>query len=108
MQALAQVRRSRSFFYEAELLRLQAIACAGRNKHPKANKLFSKALQTATAQGARALELRILLSMVRLNPSDRELRVRLREKLASFSEGLHLPDLRSAEALCRTAGALQT
>jgi tetratricopeptide (TPR) repeat protein len=104
-EALEQVRRSRSFFYEAELLRLQAIACAGRNK---ANELFSQALQTAIAQGARALELRTLVSMVRLHPSDRKLRVRLQNVLASFSEGLHLPDLRSAGSLCGNAAAIHS
>lgn len=106
-QALEQVRRSRSFFYEAELLRLQAIASAGRNRHPAANELFSQALEVATAQGARALELRVLASMVRFDQCDRELRVRLRKVLASFSEGRHLPDLRSASSLCGKLAATQ-
>jgi tetratricopeptide (TPR) repeat protein len=108
VQALEQVHRSRSFFYEAELLRLQAIACASRNNHPEANELCSQALQTATAQGARALELRALVSMVRLHPSAPELRVSLQNLLASFSEGLHLPDLRSAVSLCGNAAAVRS
>jgi tetratricopeptide (TPR) repeat protein len=106
LQALEQVRRSRSFFYEAELLRLQAIACAARNNQRETKELFSQALQTATAQGAKALELRALASMVRLHPSEPETRVRLQNLLASFSEGLHLPELRSAGSLCGNAAAV--
>jgi DNA-binding winged helix-turn-helix (wHTH) protein/tetratricopeptide (TPR) repeat protein len=108
VQALEQVRRSRSFFYEAELLRLQAVACAHRKNDVQAKEIFSIALQTATAQGARALELTALVSMVRRYPSDPELRVMLQSRLASFSEGFHLPDLRSAASLSGSAVAVRS
>ncbi len=104
-EALNQVRHSRSFFYEAELLRLQAVASTLQSKDREANNQFSRALGIALAQGARSLEMRILASMLRHAPSDQEVRIRLRNVLDSFSEGRDLPELRSIAMLCGDAAA---
>jgi predicted ATPase len=107
-RALEQVRRARSFFYEAELLRLKAVVCVHRTGAAEAKEHFTAALKTATAQAARALQLRTLVSMVRLYPSDTALRTLLQNTRAAFSEGAGLPDLQSASALAGNSKAARS
>jgi predicted ATPase len=68
-EALAQVRGSRTYFYEAELYRLRGVLvlqAGGRAAEDEAEANFRQALGIAKRQKARALELRAAVSLCRL------------------------------------------
>jgi tetratricopeptide (TPR) repeat protein len=102
-ESLEQIRASRSFFYKSELLRLRGCVVATRGDKQEATDLYRRAVEVASEQGARSLELRALISLVELSPEEEQGRATLGESLDSFSEGLDSPDLRIAAALCRRA-----
>ena len=68
-EALGLLRKSRSYFYEAELYRLRgvlALQTAGRAAEDEAEANFRQALEIATRQKAKALELRAAVSLYHL------------------------------------------
>ncbi|HSA91895.1 MAG TPA: AAA family ATPase [Terriglobales bacterium] len=101
-QALAEGRAlaeaARSFFYEAELVRLQGelALASGMPGEPEAR--FRQALEVARRQGSRALELRAATSLARLLRNS-EANASLAEVLGWFKEGFDTPDLRAAREL---------
>ncbi|HKF23524.1 MAG TPA: AAA family ATPase [Candidatus Angelobacter sp.] len=113
-EAIEQVKTNHSFFYEAELWRLQGhLHWAFDADRAAASECFLHALEVAQQQGARSLELRAAVSMAQLL-RDRGESGRGAELLApvyrSFAGQGETPDLRDArlelEALQeRAAGA---
>ena len=111
-EALAQVRGSRTYFYEAELHRLRGVLvlqAGGRAAEDEAEASFRQALGIAKRQKARALELRAAVSLCRLlhsrgMPQD-GLRV-LAPIYRWFKEGSATADLTEARELI--AHAMQT
>jgi tetratricopeptide (TPR) repeat protein len=94
-EAIAQVRTTRSFFYEAELWRLRGLAALAMQQ-PSAEESFAEALELARRRHARSLELRAAISLAELwrstgNPE--RARQLLAETYASFTEGFDCPDL---------------
>jgi predicted ATPase len=68
-EALAQVRGSRTYFYEAELYRLRGVLvlqAGGRAAEDEAEANFRQAIDIAKRQNAKALELRAAVSLCRL------------------------------------------
>jgi DNA-binding winged helix-turn-helix (wHTH) protein/tetratricopeptide (TPR) repeat protein len=103
--ALAIVRESRTYFYEAELYRLRGalvLQIHGRAAEDDAEANFRQALEIAARQKARALELRAAVSLCRLlqargRPRD-GLRI-LNKAHEWFTEGAGTADLTEAEQL---------
>ncbi|MDQ4076999.1 MAG: protein kinase, partial [Chloroflexota bacterium] len=107
-EALAMVRNSRAFFYEAELFRLRAtllLQINAQNNMEEAEASFQQALEVARRQEARMLELRTLVSLGRLYHTQgmqskvAETRATLAELCSWFTEGFDTADLREAKAL---------
>ena len=68
----------------------------------EAERAMTKALEVATAQGARSFELRAAISLARLRPGKKRSSAALKELRrihASFTEGLETSDLLEAKAL---------
>ena len=68
-EALGLLRKSRSYFYESELYRLRGVLVlqtGGRAVEDEAEANFRQALEIATRQKAKALELRAAMSLCRL------------------------------------------
>jgi predicted ATPase len=68
-EALDLLRKSRTYFYEAELYRLRGVLVLqirGRAAEDEAEANFRQALEIASRQKARALELRTAISLCRL------------------------------------------
>jgi len=105
-EALATVRNSRSFFYEAELHRIKGellFQAGARNDRVEA--CFQQALALARDQQARSVELRTAMSQARLwrqGDKHTEAHHRLAEVYGTFTEGFGTPDLRKAKALLET------
>jgi DNA-binding winged helix-turn-helix (wHTH) protein/predicted ATPase len=102
-EALVLVRHSRTFFYEAELLRLQAALDGSRAGSGDAClSLLQRAMTLAQRQGAKSLELRAALDLARImmdrgTPGDaRQLLQRL---YGAFVEGHASADLVEARRL---------
>lgn len=107
IDALAAVHRGAgSYFWEAELLRLEAMASLALGEEDRAKERLEAALRTARTQGSRSLELRAALSLCRLSRQGRGrpdpgATDRLRRVFEGFAEGFGTPDLREAgELLC--------
>jgi predicted ATPase len=104
-EALAIVRESRTYFYEAELYRLRGslvLQINGRAAEDEAEANFRQALEIAARQKARSLELRAATSLCRLlqtrgRPRD-ALRI-LNKAYQWFTEGRGTADLTEAEQL---------
>jgi DNA-binding SARP family transcriptional activator/predicted ATPase/predicted Ser/Thr protein kinase len=110
-EAVQLVRRSRNFFYEAELHRLRGVllwqANAGGNL-AEAEAAYQRALAVAREQQARSLELRAVISLSRLwrqQGKTNEARALLAATYDWFSEGFETADLREAAALLEALGA---
>ncbi len=105
-EAIAEVRTSRTFFYEAELWRLRAIALLQLNDSLAGESLL-ESLRLARRQEARSLELRSATThaeMSREGSDIREAHELLAQSYASFTEGLDSPDLlRAQDVLQRLA-----
>jgi DNA-binding winged helix-turn-helix (wHTH) protein/predicted ATPase len=104
-EALGLMRKSRSYFYEAELYRLRGVLVlqtGGRAAEDEAEANFRQALEIATRQNARVLELRAAVSLCRLlqirgMPRD-GLRI-LAMSYEWFTEGAGTADLTEAREL---------
>ena len=104
-EALAQVRGSRTYFYEAELYRLRGVLvlrAGGRAAEDEAEANFRQALGIAQRQNAKALELRAAVSLCRLlhtrgMPEDGL--VSLTSVYRWFHEGSATADLMEAKGL---------
>ena len=99
-EAIEQVKNNHSFFYEAELWRLQGhVHWAFAADRAAASECFLHALEVAQQQAARSLELRAAVSMAHLLRDDRESE-RGAELLAPVYRSLagqgETPDLRDA------------
>lgn len=103
--AIDQVRRSRSFFYEAELYRLQGEVLLAQDplaNQPAAEAAFQQALQTAACHSSPSLQLRAAASLARLYEEQGkagEASSLLSELYATFTEGFATADLLQAKAL---------
>jgi pimeloyl-ACP methyl ester carboxylesterase/tetratricopeptide (TPR) repeat protein len=98
--------RQRSFFWEAELHRLRGVLLLRQRSVEAAEGCLRRAIQIATVQGARSLELRASASLCRLHGETGRAPDALRlleEVLSSFREGFDTPDLREARALLDVA-----
>jgi adenylate cyclase len=111
-EAVALVRNSRTFFYEAELLRLKAsFAQRARKLSSEIETLLRSAIDLAKSQGAKSLELRVAVDLCRLlldRGAGREARRLLEPLYRTFDEGLNTSDLQVARSLLentRGAGA---
>jgi predicted ATPase len=99
--ALPEIRE-RSFFWEAELHRLQGVLLLRQGSLEGAEGCLRRSMQVAALQGGRSLELRSAVSLCRfhretgLAPDAPGL---LQAVLGSFREGFGTPDLREARAL---------
>jgi predicted ATPase len=102
-EAVALVRNSRTFFYEAELLRLKAsLAQRARKPSSEIETLLRSAIDLAKSQGAKSLELRVAVDLCRLlldRGARREARPLLEPLYRTFDEGLNAPDLQIARSL---------
>ena len=102
-EALATVRDSRTFFYEAELHRLKgALLLQTGNESNEVEPLFQHALDVARRQNAKSLELRATMSLSRLwhqQGKRDEAHALLAETFGWFTEGFDTPDLQQAKAL---------
>lgn len=100
-EATDQVTRSRSFFYEAELLRLRAKCLLSGNgkREQEAESCLRRSLEIARRQQSKSLELRSALDLARLLVSrgdTAEAVALVRPVYDWFSEGLDTSDLKSA------------
>jgi len=109
-EALATLEDTGERSYEAEVQRLKGELLGqiakGRGgdgaSRAEAQDCLRRSIALAERQGARSLELRSLLSLVRLEGTrhrDTRARRRLRELAASFTEGFETADLRAATRL---------
>jgi predicted ATPase len=107
-EALALARQTNEGLFEAELHRLGGellLAGVGEPDVENVNQAEAccqQALATARRQEARSLELRALMSLIRLprrSSDDGEAKTLLAETRGWFTEGLETPDLREASAL---------
>jgi predicted ATPase len=109
-EALALVRDSRRFFYEAELYRLRGVlllqAGVGDALHD-AEACYREALEVSRRQQARSLELRAAISLSHLWREQNkvaEARSLLAKALGWFQEGFTTGDFRAASALLAALG----
>ena len=113
-EALAQVDKTGERFYEAELYRLKGELSLQSEitnpQHPalstqakaEAEACFHKAIEIARRQQAKSLELRAVMSLVRLwqqQSKKEEARQMLAELYGWFTEGFDTKDLQEAKAL---------
>ncbi|MFO7537314.1 MAG: alpha/beta fold hydrolase, partial [Chloroflexota bacterium] len=106
--ALALVRNSQGFFYEAEIHRLRGELLWQANGQAVLNEVeasFEQALHLARAQQAKSLELRATMSLARLWRTEGKT-AEAHQSLASiydwFSEGFDSPDLVEARTLLQS------
>jgi len=106
--ALAMVERTGERYYDAELHRLKGeLILQQSDGQPdgdteEAERYFHKAIEVACNQGAKSLELRATLSLIRLwqrQGGTEAASQRLNEIYSFFTEGFDTADLREAKAL---------
>lgn len=109
--ALSLLRRGTgSYFWEAELHRLRAVASMRLGDPGRADESLETALRKAREQGALALELRAVMTMVRFaregaGSSGGAALEQLAATYERFTEGFDTADLRESAALLTAAGA---
>jgi predicted ATPase len=105
-EAFALVRHSRTFFYEAELLRLKALLAQHASKSPaEVEGLLRQAIVLARKQGAKSLELRATVDLsacLAKQGSTREAHRQLEPLCKTFDEGLDTIDLERARKMLDT------
>jgi len=116
--AIQQIQQGRTFFYEAELYRLQGQILQEQDAHAyaAAESSYRQALHTAERQGARSLQLRAALSLASLyqaGPDQDQVQQnqaratdaknQLAQIYATFSEGFTTADLARAQSLLQPA-----
>lgn len=95
-EAFALIRRGRTFFYEVELLRLEAeLTQATSGDREEVERLLARAGSMAREQGSRALELRVALSAAKHRRDTTD----LRRIYDTFREGHDTSDLAEARSL---------
>jgi predicted ATPase len=104
VDALADVKRNREHWWEAELYRLKGeLLLALSEEDPvAAEACFRQAIDIARRQGARSLELRAVMSLNRLcqrQGRNEAARQTLLEIYSWFTEGFHTADLEKAKSL---------
>jgi class 3 adenylate cyclase/predicted ATPase len=105
-EALAAVQHSGECWWEAELHRLKGelslnlatLQAAESDQDKVAEEYFNKALRVASRQGAKSLELRAAMSLMRQGKSA-ETRQTLAAVYGWFTEGFEVADLKEAKAL---------
>jgi predicted ATPase len=104
--ALAMMDSTGTVFHAAELHRLQGefllLKDSSQTIYSEAESCFQRAMAVARSQQAKSLELRAIMSLVRLDQKqDRqnEGHPMLAECYGSFTEGFDTPDLKDAKAL---------
>jgi predicted ATPase len=101
-EGIAQVAQSGEKWCEAELFRIKGELLRMQGENTEAETAFRQAIAIAQAQQAKLLELRAVLSLTLLWPTNL-LPMGVKEHIASlyqwFSEGFDLPDLAAASAL---------
>jgi class 3 adenylate cyclase/predicted ATPase len=106
-EALRVVEQTQEAFYEAELYRLKGELMVHAHGHGlpsrvEAEACFHKAIEVARKQQARSLELRAVMSLVRLwqqQDKSQEAHQLLSEIYGWFTEGFDTKDLQEAKAL---------
>jgi adenylate cyclase len=103
-EAFDDVRRTDERWWEAELHRTRGelLCLTPADTRLEAESCFRTAIDIARQQGARALELRAVASLARLQrggEQEREARLLLGRVYRSFTEGFDTADLRDARAL---------
>ena len=99
---LAIAEHKGTHYWDAELLRLRGVGLLGRGADEEATACFQQARAVASAQQARALELRAAVSEAECLRMRGDLQAAERlvaPVYAGFREGLDLPELREARAL---------
>lgn len=100
---LAAARENNERWWDAELHRLRGALLIARGAGAsEGDAAYRRALQIASAQKAKSLELRVAISLAQLwraSPQSTETRNLLAQTLGSFSEGFETPDLVSARSL---------
>jgi predicted ATPase/class 3 adenylate cyclase len=99
--ALTVVQRDKQHHGEPELYRLQGEAANALGEPEHAAALFRRGVERARALGARLLELRSVLALVKLQSTE-QLRAELRALLETFGDGLDQPDCQQAMAFLTT------
>ena len=103
-EACVEARSRGGFFWEAELLRLRAVALRALGESERANNALEESLTVARAQGARALELRASVDLARVAPARTDVVQRLRELVAQIPAGSELADHRAARVVLESVG----
>ena len=107
-EALDSIRRERSFFYEAEMLRLKGLIVTerdGESSVEAARSCFEEAVRVAREQGAKPLALRAAMELVRFSRSKagvKQAREILRDQVLWCQKDFDLPELEEARALLTT------
>ncbi len=104
LEAQTFADQTKEYWWEAELYRLKGELClTGDTPNPaEAETCFARALDIAQQQGAKSLELRVVLSLSRLRQSQGrtdDIRPMLQELYEGFSEGFDTADLQAAKVL---------
>ena len=100
-EAGSAAKKNSEHFYDAEIYRLKAEAlnASNRSNLKEVISLLWRAIETARRQQLKILELRALMSLVRVSGRKEELMKLLKDTHNWFSEGLDTPDLQSAKFL---------
>jgi ATP/maltotriose-dependent transcriptional regulator MalT len=96
--ALAITGSGKQGYYESDLFRLQGDAATAMGDSERAAAFYRRGIELARATGARYLELRSAVGLVRLMGGTAERR-ELKGILDGFTEGFHEPDFAEAAAL---------
>jgi class 3 adenylate cyclase/DNA-binding SARP family transcriptional activator/pimeloyl-ACP methyl ester carboxylesterase len=102
-EAIAAMSSERSFFCEPELHRLRGDLLLARDERPAAEASLDTAVAVARRQGARAYELRALVSLARIR-RDRAAGEAVAAVVAAMHEGAGSPDLLAAHAVLGELG----
>jgi DNA-binding SARP family transcriptional activator/predicted ATPase len=109
---LAAARQNNERWWDAELHRLRGELLVARGAGAsEGDAAYRRALQIASAQGAKSLELRVAISLARLwgaAPASSGIGELLARTFGSFSEGFDTPDLIAARDLLTEIGLTTT
>ena len=100
-------QKNREHFFDAEIYRIRGEALFALDKHSKTDveSLLWRAIETARRQTLKTLELRALISLVRIGGRKIEALKLLKETYDWFSEGLDTNDLKKAKDLLGENGS---
>jgi class 3 adenylate cyclase/predicted ATPase len=100
-EAEGAAKKNSEHFFDAEIYRLKAEATYASNRPniKEVKSLLWRAIETARRQQLKILELRALMSLIRVSGRKEELMKLLKDTHNWFSEGLDTPDLQKAKNL---------